>query len=80
LSFLIIVWHYYLNKGHTFKEHINFCHTIIISLFFALKEHMDYDKKHKVVELNFEFDEANLSIEDKIILEHLSLVTHLAEA
>tara|TARA_S200000501_G_scaffold217170_1_gene203821 strand:- start:610 stop:759 length:150 start_codon:yes stop_codon:yes gene_type:complete len=49
-------------------------------LFFALKEHMDYDKKHKVVELNFEFDEANLSIEDKIILEHLSLVTHLAEA
>ena len=41
---------------------------------------MNYDKKPKVVELNFEFDKANLTIEDKIILEHLSSVTHLAEA
>ena len=41
---------------------------------------MNYDKKPKVVKLNFEFDEANLSIEDKIILDHLSLVTHVAEA
>ena len=30
---------------------------------------MNYDKKPKVVKLNFEFDEANLSIEDKIILD-----------
>ena len=41
---------------------------------------MNYDKKPKVVKLNFKFDEANLSIEDKIILEHLLLVTHVAEA
>ena len=41
---------------------------------------MNYDKKPKVVKLNFEFDESNLSIEDKIILDHLSLVTHVAEA
>ena len=41
---------------------------------------MNYDKKPKVVKLNFEFDEANLSIEDKIILDYLSLVTHVAEA
>ena len=41
---------------------------------------MKYDKKTKVIELNFEFDKANLSIEDKIILEHLSLITHVAEA
>ena len=34
----------------------------------------------EVVKLNFEFDEAKLSIEDKIILDHLSLVTHVAEA
>ena len=41
---------------------------------------MNHDKKPKVVKLNFEFDEVKLSIEDKIILESLSLVTHLAEA
>ena len=41
---------------------------------------MNYDKKPKVVKLNFEFDEANLSIEDKIIIKHLSFVTHLVEA
>ena len=41
---------------------------------------MKYYKKPEVIELNFEFDEANLSIEDKIILDHLSLVTHVAEA
>ena len=41
---------------------------------------MNYLKKPKVLELNFEFEEENLSIEDKIILEHLSLVTHVAEA
>ena len=41
---------------------------------------MNYDKKPKVVKLNLEFDEANLSIEDKIILDHLFLVTHVAEA
>ena len=41
---------------------------------------MKNDKKPKVVVLNFEFDEANLSIEDKIILKHLSFVTHVAEA
>jgi len=41
---------------------------------------MNYDKKPKVIELNFEFDESNLSIEDKIILENQSLITHLAEA
>ena len=41
---------------------------------------MNYYKKPKIVELNFEFDEANLSKEDKIILEHLYLITHLAEA
>ncbi len=42
--------------------------------------HMNYDKKPKVVKLNFEFDKANLSKEDKIILEHLSLITNVAEA
>lgn len=41
---------------------------------------MNYDKKPMIVKLNFEFDDANLSIEDKFIIEHLSLVTHLAEA
>ena len=41
---------------------------------------MNYDKKPKVVELNLEFSEANLSIEDKIILENLSLATYIAEA
>ena len=41
---------------------------------------MKYYKKSEVIKLNFEFDEANLSIEDKIILDHLSLVTHVAEA
>jgi len=41
---------------------------------------MNFYKKPKIVELNFEFDEANLSKEDKIILEHLSLITHVAEA
>ena len=41
---------------------------------------MNYEKKLKVVKLNFEFDETILSIEDKIILNHLSLVTHVAEA
>ena len=59
---------------------INFWHIIIISSIFVLTKHMNYDKKPKVVKLNFEFDEANLSIEDKIILDHLSLVTHIAEA
>ena len=41
---------------------------------------MKYYKKPEVIKLNFEFDETNLSIEDKIILDHLSLVTHVAEA
>ena len=41
---------------------------------------MNYDKKPKVVKLVFEFDETDLSIEDKIILDHLSLITHIAEA
>ena len=58
----------------------NFWHIITISSIFVLKKYMKYDKKPKVVKLNFEFDEANLSIEDKIILDHLSLVTHVAEA
>ena len=40
---------------------------------------MNYEKKLKVVKLNFEFDETILSIEDKIIFDHLSLVTHVAE-
>ena len=52
----------------------------MISSIIVLIKHMKYDKKPKVVKLNFEFDEANLSIEDKIILDHLSLVTHVAEA
>ena len=60
--------------------HANFWHIIIISSILVLIKHMNYDKKPKVVKLNFEFDEANLSIEDKIILDHLSLVTHVAEA
>jgi len=55
-------------------------HIIIISSIFVSIKPMNYDKKSKVVKLNFEFDEANLSIEDKIILDHLSLVTHVAEA
>ena len=42
--------------------------------------YINYEKRQKIVKLNFEFDEANLSIEDKIILDHLSLVTHVAEA
>ena len=41
---------------------------------------MNYDKKPKVVKLNFEFDETSLSIEDRIILDHISFVTHIAEA
>ena len=41
---------------------------------------MNYDKKPNIVKLNFEFDETNLSIEDRIIIDHLSLVTHVAEA
>ena len=41
---------------------------------------MNYDKKPKIVKLNFEFDDINLSIEDRIIIDHLSLVTHVAEA
>tara|TARA_Y100000741_G_scaffold336926_1_gene295891 strand:+ start:256 stop:381 length:126 start_codon:yes stop_codon:yes gene_type:complete len=41
---------------------------------------MNYDKKLKILKLNFEFDETNLSIEDRIIIDHLSLVTHVAEA
>ena len=41
---------------------------------------MNYDKKPKVVKLNFEFDDINLTIEDKIILDHLCLITHVAEA
>ena len=60
--------------------HANFWHIIIISSILVLIKHMNNDKKPKVVKLNFEFDEANLSIEDKIILDHLSLVTHVAEA
>ena len=40
---------------------------------------MNYVKKPKVVELIFKFDEKNLSIKDKIILEHLSLFTQLTE-
>ncbi len=40
---------------------------------------MNYDKKPKVVKLNFEFDQANISIENKIILDHLFLVTQLAK-
>ena len=55
-------------------------HIIIISSIFVSIKPMNYDKKSKVVKLNFEFDEANLSIEDKIILDHLYLVTHVAEA
>ena len=47
---------------------------------FASNGYMNYEKKPKVVKLNLEFDETKLSIEDKIILEHLSLVTHVAEA
>ena len=58
----------------------NFWHIIIITSIFVLIKHMNYDKKPKVVKLNFEFDEANLSIEEKIILDHLFLVTHVAEA
>ena len=41
---------------------------------------MKHYKKPKVIKLNFEFDYASLSIEDKIILDHLSLITHVAEA
>tara|TARA_Y100001970_G_C13807966_1_gene638492 strand:- start:142 stop:267 length:126 start_codon:yes stop_codon:yes gene_type:complete len=41
---------------------------------------MNFDKKPKVIKLNLEFDEKNLSIEDRIILDHLSLITHVAEA
>ena len=41
---------------------------------------MNYYKKPKIIELNFEFDKAILSKENKIILEHLSLITHVAEA
>ena len=41
---------------------------------------MNYNKKPKIVKLNFEFDETNLSIKDRIIIDHLSLVTHVAEA
>ena len=41
---------------------------------------MNFDKKPKVIKLDFEFDETNLSIEDKIILDHLSTITHVAEA
>tara|TARA_B100000941_G_scaffold281415_1_gene248823 strand:- start:782 stop:907 length:126 start_codon:yes stop_codon:yes gene_type:complete len=41
---------------------------------------MTYDKKPKVVKLKFEFDKANLSIVHKVILEYLSMVTHVAEA
>ena len=41
---------------------------------------MNYDKKPKIVKLNFEFDETDLSIEDRVIIDHLSLVTHVAEA
>ncbi len=37
-------------------------------------------KKPEVVKLDFEFDKANLSIEDKIILDNLFFVTHIAEA
>ena len=52
----------------------------MISSIIVLIKNMNDNKKPKVVKLNFEFDEANLSIEDKIILDHLSLVTHVAEA
>lgn len=41
---------------------------------------MNYNKKPRVIKLNLEFDGANLSIEDKIILKHLTLITHIAEA
>ena len=41
---------------------------------------MTYDKKPKVVNLKFEFDEAHLYVEHKIILEYLSMVTNVAEA
>ena len=41
---------------------------------------MNYNKKPKVIKLNLEIDETNLSTEDKIILDHLSLITHVAEA
>ncbi len=47
---------------------------------FASYVYMNYDKKPKVVKLNLEFDETKLSIEDKIILDHLSTITHVAEA
>ena len=58
----------------------NFWHIIIISSLFDSLKHMNYNKKSKVVKLNFEFDEANLSKEDRIILDQLSFVTHVAEA
>ena len=58
----------------------NFWHKTMISSIIVLIKNMNDNKKPKVVKLNFEFDEANLSIEDKIILDHLSLVTHVAEA
>ena len=47
---------------------------------FAIIMNMNYDKKPKVVKFNLEFDETKLSIEDKIILDHLSTITHVAEA
>jgi len=52
----------------------------MISSIIVLIKNMNDNKKPKVVKLNFEFDEANLSIEDKIILDYLSLITHVAEA
>ena len=52
----------------------------MISSIIVLIKNMNDNKKPKVVKLNFEFDEANLSIEDKIILDHLCLITHVAEA
>ena len=58
----------------------NFWHTILIRSLFVRKACMNFDKKPKVIKLNLEFDEKNLSIEDRIILDHLSLITHVAEA
>ena len=58
----------------------NFWHKTMISSIIVLIKNMNDNKKPKVVKLNFEFDEANLSIEDKIILDYLSLITHVAEA
>ena len=39
---------------------------------------MSHLKKPKVVEIPLEFDQSNLSDEDRIILNNISLITHIA--